>query len=776
MCHVSADQSQKQKADDQNVMETLMKKLQDSEVANSSRITNHPPQQLYRHPHAHEKSTSGEQTPAASDGKRTDSSIDVSPIEANKPDDKNEVAALRRQLAAQEQQMAVMQAQLDQTRTIAGTPDFLRAPIAVYHNDSVVQRDVSDGTIARLQDALNAKTRPLGVDPVAAWDSRGATTSEDDDEGVIHMLPGQNMWSANASFGGSTPVSRSTSIRDVNNRAFMANNNIPYPAVSNRQQTHPHAAFVDGGVTLKQPVLLREMAPPLSIDTSRNLNGYTNAALPTPVSSKDMMAVHGHIVSRPSSAVGSSFMPYNAYSMAASNIGVSHSGMSPPITPGPYGNNSTMIPHPAQHMPRPIGTRPSPPGSEYGGNAAGPWNNQLNADSLEPTYIPPVEPLNYRRLLARNASCNWDYIVDKIIHHDDQQASLFLQQKVKQATPEHRHQIIESIISKAFPLMVNRFGNFLIQRCFEHGTPEQIVAIATAICGNTLQLSMDAFGCHVVQKAFDVVPEEYKAMMVHELLRQIPQTVCHRYSCHVWQKLFELRWSDSPPQIMKYVNEALSGMWHSVALGETGSLVVQNIFENCLEEDKRPCIDECLNSIDEISRGQFGNWCIQHICEHGAARDRNWAIEHILNHAQEYSTDQYASKVVEKCLKIGGDEFMERYLERVCEARTDRPRQAIIDISGDQYGNYLVQWILANAGPHHREVVSMHVRKHMVSLRGSKYGSRVAMLCGNPQSATRPGAPADFQIGRYNNQNGANNGIGMGMGGSSRNQYTGPYR
>lgn len=120
----------------------------------------------------------------------------------------------------------------------------------------------------------------------------------------------------------------------------------------------------------------------------------------------------------------------------------------------------------------------------------------------------------------------------------------------------------------------------------QHGTPEQVVAIANAIRGNTLALSMDPFGCHVVQKAFDSVPEEYKAIMVHELLRRIPETVIHRYACHVWQKLFELRWADSPPQIMKYVNEALRGMWHEVALGETGSLVVQNIFENCLEEDK----------------------------------------------------------------------------------------------------------------------------------------------------------------------------------------------
>ena len=41
--------------------------------------------------------------------------------------------------------------------------------------------------------------------------------------------------------------------------------------------------------------------------------------------------------------------------------------------------------------------------------------------------------------------------------------------------------------------------------------------------------------------------------------------------------------------------------------------------------------------------------------------------------------DQFASKVVEKCLKIGGGEFLERYLERVCEGRSDRPRIPLID-------------------------------------------------------------------------------------------------
>ncbi|KAK2072588.1 hypothetical protein P8C59_006933 [Phyllachora maydis] len=392
----------------------------------------------------------------------------------------------------------------------------------------------------------------------------------------------------------------------------------------------------------------------------------------------------------------------------------------------------------ADEQQQPVGTPLSPHATEFT-SAGTPWKAQQPLAPEGQTYLPATEPLNYRRLLDRNVTCDWKYIVDKIVCNNDQQASIFLQQKLKVGTPQQKYDIVEAIVAQAYPLMVNRFGNFLVQRCFEHGSPEQVVKIAEAIRGNTLNLSMDPFGCHVVQKAFDSVPEDYKAIMVHELLRRIPETVIHRYACHVWQKLFELRWTESPPQIMKYVNEALRGMWHEVALGETGSLVVQNIFENCLEEDKRPCIEEVLANIDIVAHGQFGNWCIQHICEHGAPADRSRAIDHVIRYAAEYSMDQFASKVVEKCLKIGGPDFLGRYLDRVCEGRVDRPRIPLIDIASDQYGNYLIQYILTHANPQHREIVAAHIRKHMVSLRGSKFGSRVGMLCTNHAVATRPG-------------------------------------
>ena len=280
-------------------------------------------------------------------------------------------------------------------------------------------------------------------------------------------------------------------------------------------------------------------------------------------------------------------------------------------------------------------------------------------------FLHPAQQINWRHLLEPGVTADWDMIVDKIISSNDQQASIFLQQKIKNSEPALKDAIVESIINRGLELMGNRFGNFLIQRVFECANHAQIMGLAAHIEGHTVRLSTDAFGCHVIQKAFDCVPEAFKHQMVRELLTRIRDTIVHRYACHVWQKLFELRWQGPPPMIMGTVNAALVGQWTQVAIGETGSLVVQNIFENCNEEDKRPCINEVLANLDYIARGQYGNWCIQHVCEHGEAQDRDAAINMILARAADYSMDQYASKCIEKCLKVCGTEFLDRYLQQV---------------------------------------------------------------------------------------------------------------
>jgi len=52
------------------------------------------------------------------------------------------------------------------------------------------------------------------------------------------------------------------------------------------------------------------------------------------------------------------------------------------------------------------------------------------------------------------------------------------------------------------------------------------------------------------------------------------------FGYYVWEKLLGIGRKGAATVIMKYVNDALGGVWMEIALGETGSLVVQNILDD----------------------------------------------------------------------------------------------------------------------------------------------------------------------------------------------------
>lgn len=141
-------------------------------------------------------------------------------------------------------------------------------------------------------------------------------------------------------------------------------------------------------------------------------------------------------------------------------------------------------------------------------------------------------------------------------------------------------------------------------------------------------------------------------------------------------------------------------------------------------------IDEVLTNAVSIAKGQWGNWVIQHILEQAErSQDREAAFDIVLKEAVQLSMDQFASKVVEKALRIGGDQFLFKFVKRISNNDSvKRPRMALIDIASDQYGNYVVQWLINNACEEQKLYICRLIKRHMVSLRGSKYGQRVAFL------------------------------------------------
>ena len=74
-------------------------------------------------------------------------------------------------------------------------------------------------------------------------------------------------------------------------------------------------------------------------------------------------------------------------------------------------------------------------------------------------------------------------------------------------------------------------------------------------------------------------------------------------------------------------------------------------------------MNEVLDNILVIAKGQWGNWVVQHILEQAEKKsDREMAFDAVIEEAVQLSMDQFASKVVEKTLRIGGPQFIAKLL------------------------------------------------------------------------------------------------------------------
>ncbi|KAJ3013500.1 hypothetical protein HKX48_005723 [Thoreauomyces humboldtii] len=342
-------------------------------------------------------------------------------------------------------------------------------------------------------------------------------------------------------------------------------------------------------------------------------------------------------------------------------------------------------------------------------------------NTLSSTLLPPAQ--------EKNTAANFYFLVDKIVRTNDQPASLLLQQKLKTGTNEVKSMIFDAILGQAISLIKNRFGNFLMQRVLEFGTPHQIRILGQTMRGNVLSLACDRFGCHVIQKALDTVEEDLRASLISELFRCVRETITHRFACHVWQRIFQIKWNNEPPAIMHYLDASLKSQWHLIANDENGSLVVQCIFENCGQKEKGPILSEVLGRTVEVARGQWGNWVIQHILEHGSPADRNYVMKQLVHNFYPMAVDQYASKVVEKGLKLAPKREMYEMIETVLMPNPrDNGRPAILEMMNNQFANYVVQHILNLADPLQKDTCIRLLLPHIATLRNSKYGQRVAAI------------------------------------------------
>ncbi|KAF3320904.1 hypothetical protein FCM35_KLT15038 [Carex littledalei] len=267
----------------------------------------------------------------------------------------------------------------------------------------------------------------------------------------------------------------------------------------------------------------------------------------------------------------------------------------------------------------------------------------------------------------------------------DQQGSQYLQEKLETATDEEKDTIFEEIIPIAMNLIIDVFGNFVIQKYLDYGSLAQIRELANILLGNVVKLAFHKHGCHVLQTALEVVDMDKRVSMAQELDGYVIRCSYDQHGSHVISKVIEC----VPEELIGFLISSLSNEITSLSAHPFACHVIQTLLECCDEEsDRLVMLSNILQDVYTLSHDQYGNYVVQN----GKPQERSAVIRTLAGKILEMSKHKFASNVIEKGLRFGGPQ--EQHL-RVDEILTFTSGCFALQMMvNDQYGNYLVQTAL----------------------------------------------------------------------------------
>ncbi|KAF8099873.1 hypothetical protein N665_0236s0034 [Sinapis alba] len=314
----------------------------------------------------------------------------------------------------------------------------------------------------------------------------------------------------------------------------------------------------------------------------------------------------------------------------------------------------------------------------------------------------------------------------KIYHMaKDQYGCRFLQRKFAEGDGNDIKMIFDEIIDYISELMIDPFGNYLVQKLLEVCSQDQRMHLVHSITrkpGVLIKISCDMHGTRVVQKIVETVKRQEEVSMIMSALKHGIVTLIKSVNGnHVVQRCLQYLL----PHCEKFLFEVVITHCVELATDQHGCCVLQKCLGYSKGEQKYHLVSEIASNALLLSQHPFGNYVLQYVLE----LQLQWAINGILEQLQgnytELSMQKCSSNVVEKCLRLADDKHRARIIRELINY--GRLNQVMLD----PYGNYVIQAALKQSkGTTGYGLLVDAIKLHVSSLRTNPYGKKVlSALC-----------------------------------------------
>lgn len=231
--------------------------------------------------------------------------------------------------------------------------------------------------------------------------------------------------------------------------------------------------------------------------------------------------------------------------------------------------------------------------------------------------------------------------------------------------------------------------------------------------GQLTEISMDQHGSRLIQEKLDHCSQEERTIVFDELYPESRRLMADVFGNYVIQKLLEY---GTPAQVQA-LGSQLEGHVLTLSLGTYGCRVVQKAFERVPEAEKIKLSEELHPYVLDCVRDQNANHVIQKILEQVPHQHLDFIASAFQGHVSTLASHCYSCRVLQRIFAYCSEAQRRPLLD---EMHTNTLR-----LMQDQYGNYVVQWVLQHGDMSDRLAIVHVTKSHLLQLSRHKFASNV---------------------------------------------------
>ena len=318
-------------------------------------------------------------------------------------------------------------------------------------------------------------------------------------------------------------------------------------------------------------------------------------------------------------------------------------------------------------------------------------NENINEDNIEEDVLNESE-LNFPKIdcdISIDTPTGEDIDTEenkKLLKHlislaKEQSTCRYLQQKIDS---EHRlanEYFFSTILSSIQELIVNQFGNYLIQKIIEYISDDQIYEIVTEIRPTFYEICTNFYGTRVLQKMISYITTERTMNILLDIIKNfLPKMINDINASHIIIKLLSLKKKTISTSIYEMINMGII----TISTHKHGCCLIQKIIDGDLENTES-IVNNLINNALTLINHQYGNYAVQYILSMNNDLYSFRLIMVLLPSLPSLSKSKYSSTVIERCFEKCNESL------RVLLYDIIMKKNVMNELICDRFGNYVIQ-------------------------------------------------------------------------------------